>query len=153
MVQPIPEGYHTVTPYLYLQRATEAITFYKKAFGATEVMRLEGPGGTVAHAEVKIGDCHVMLADEHPDLGALGPETRGGTTVSFCVYFEDVDAAFAKAIAAGGTEQRPVQDQFYGDRSGTLVDPFGHVWTLATHVEDVTPEEAQKRMEAMFAGE
>ena len=149
MVQPIPEGYHSLTPYLYVKGAADAIQFYEKALGATEIMRLEAPGGLIGHAEIKIGNSHVMLADEHPDLDAIGPETRGGTTVSFCIYLEDVDAAFAKAIEAGGTEIRPLVDQFYGDRSGTFVDPYGHVWTLATHIEDLTPEEMSARMAEM----
>ncbi len=153
MVQPIPEGYHSVTPYLYVQGANAAIEFYKAAFGAEEVMRMDGPGGSVMHAEVKIGDSHVMLTDENAEMGCIGPATRGGTTVSLLIYLENVDEAFARAIAAGATEQRPVEDQFYGDRMGTLVDPFGHVWTLGTHVEDVPPEEMQQRMDAMLGGE
>lgn len=152
MVQPIPDGYAGAIPYLFVKGAAKAIDFYKAAFGAEEVMRLDMPGGMIGHAEIKIGGDIVMLADEHEGMGALGPETRGGTTVGFCVYVEDVDAAFAKAIEAGGKEQRPVQDQFYGDRSGTFIDPFGHQWTLATHVEDVTPQLIAERMAAMGDG-
>ncbi len=144
----IPEGYHSVTPYLIVDDAAEAIRFYERAFGATEVMRLP-MGDKIGHAEVRIGDSPVKLSDEWPDYGKLGPKTRGGATSSLMIYVEDVDAAFAKATAAGGEIERPVEDQFYGDRSGTLIDPFGHSWTLATHVEDVSPEEIGRRMAAM----
>ena len=149
-VKPIPEGYHTVTPYLIIQGAAKAIEFYKQALGATELLRLEGPGGTIGHAEIKIGDSPVMLADEHPQMGHRGPQALGGTPVSLAVYVPNVDELFAQAIAAGGKPLRPVADQFYGDRAGTLVDPFGHVWTLATHVEDVPPDEINRRFEAMM---
>ena len=149
-VSPVPPGYHSVTPYLIVSDGKQAIEFYKRAFGATEVLRLQSPDGKIGHAEVKIGDCHVMLADEFPEMGAKSPQTIGGTPVGFCIYLANVDAAFDKAIAAGGKVERPVQDQFYGDRSGTLIDPLGHKWTLATHIEDVPPEEMKKRMaEAM----
>jgi len=151
MVDPIPQGYHSVTPYLIVDGAVAAIEFYKSAFGAVEVMRLP-MGDRIGHAEVKIGDSHVMLADEFPGMGHLGPRARGGTTVSLLIYVPDVDAAFDKAVAAGGKVDRPVADQFYGDRAGTLTDPFGHQWTLATHVEDVSVEECQRRMEAMGEG-
>lgn len=144
-VKPIPEGYHSVTPYLTLDDASAAIEFYKKAFGATEVFRMPA-GEKIAHAEIKIGDSHVMLSDEWPDMGMLGPKARGGTTTSLMVYLDDVDAAYEKAIAAGATQERPVENQFWGDRMGTLVDPFGHRWSLATHVEDVSEEEMGKRM-------
>jgi PhnB protein len=144
-VNPIPEGYHSVTPYLIVDGAADAIAFYERAFGATEVLRME-MGDRIGHAEVKIGDSHVMLADEFPDMGHLGPKSRGGPTASLMIYLPDVDAAFARALAAGATEARAVQDQFYGDRSGTLTDPFGHQWTLSTHVEDVPPEEMERRM-------
>lgn len=150
MVDPIPAGYHSVTPYLAIDGAAQAIEYYKAAFGAEEVMRMP-MGDRIGHAEIKIGDSHVMLADEFPDMGHLGPKTRGGTTVGLMLYVPDVDAAFDRAVAAGGTASRPVQDQFYGDRSGTLTDPFGHQWTLATHVEDVSMEECRRRMEAMPA--
>jgi PhnB protein len=150
-VQPIPAGYHSVTPYLILKDATAAIEFYKRAFGATELMRLDGPGGTVAHAEVKIGDSPIMLSDEWPNHGILGPAARGGTTVGLMVYVEDCDAVFERAIAAGGTVDRPLENQFYGDRSGTIIDPFGHKWTIASHIEDVPPEEINRRFEEWMA--
>jgi PhnB protein len=152
MVQAIPAGYAGVTAYLIIRGAARAIDYYKKAFGATELMRFPGENGTIGHAEIRIGDGVVMLADETPDSPYKSPESFGGTPVSLMFYVADVDARFAKAIAAGGTVQRAVQDQFYGDRTGTLVDPFGHVWTIATHVEDVSPEEMQKRLAAMMAG-
>ena len=147
-VQPVPNGYHTVTPYLVMQGAAKAIEYYKQAFGATELLRMEGPGGTLGHAEIKIGDSIVMLADEHPQMGYRGPQALGGTPVSILLYVKDVDAQFAQAIAAGGKATRPVADQFYGDRSGTLADPFGHQWTIATHKEDVGGEELHRRFEA-----
>ena len=146
-VKPIPDGYHSVTPYLIVDRAAEAIRWYGEAFGATEVLRLP-MGDKIGHAEIRIGDSHVMLSDEWPDYGKLGPRARGGATGSLMIYLADVDAAFARAIAAGATVERPVEDQFYGDRSGTVVDPFGHSWTLATHVEDLGEEEIQARMAA-----
>jgi PhnB protein len=143
---PVPEGYHSVTPYLIIKNAVRAIDFYKQAFGATEILRMADPdSGQVGHAEIKIGDSHVMLADEHPALGFVGPQTLGGSTVSICLYVEDVDSLFERAIKAGARELRPVQNQFYGDRSGTLQDPFGHVWSIATHIEDVSNEEMEKR--------
>jgi PhnB protein len=148
-VRPIPDGYHTVTPYLIVHDAAGALDFYKKAFGATELMRFPMPGGKIGHAEIRIGDSLVMLADEHPEMGALGPRSLGGSAVGLAVYVEDVDARFQQAVNAGGKVERPVTDQFYGDRSGTLEDPFGHKWTLATHKEDVTLEEMQRRMAAM----
>lgn len=151
-VQPIPDGYHSVTPYLLIKGAADAIAFYVKAFGAVEVMKLAGPDGKIGHAEIRIGNSHVMLADEHPDMGFLGPQSRGGTTVSLLIYSEDCDALFAQAIAAGATELRPLCDQFYGDRSGTVTDPWGHVWTVATHVEDVPPEEIDRRFKEFFTG-
>ena len=146
------EGYNSITPYLIIDDANAAIDFYKAAFGATEVMRLN-MGDKIGHADIIIGDSHMMLADEFPDMGKLGPKARGGATSGMMIYVEDVDAAFAKALAAGGTETRPVEDQFYGDRSGTLNDPFGHEWTLSTHIEDVSQEEMTKRMDAMMADE
>lgn len=151
-VQPIPDGYHSVTPYLIIKDAAKALEFYAKAFGAEELMRFPGPGGKVMHAEIKIGDSPLMMADEFPDMGHLGPSTRGGTTVSLMLYVRDVDAAFDRAVKAGATVVRPVKDQFYGDRSGTLNDPFGHQWTIATHVEDVSPEEMQRRLQAGGTG-
>ncbi len=144
-VKPIPNGYHSVTPYLIVKGAAEALEFYKKALGAQEVMCMKGPGGKVMHAEIKIGDSFVMLADEFPEMGHRGPQSLGGTSVGLAVYVEDVDAQFDKALAAGGKVKQPVRDQFYGDRSGTLTDPFGHVWTIATHKEDVPPAEMEKR--------
>jgi len=144
-VKPIPEGYHTLTPYLIVKGAAAALGFYAEAFGATELYRLDGPSGTIGHAEMKIGDSPFMLADEFPEMGAVAPPATGAHSVSFLVYVPDVDAAFKRAIAAGATEVRPVALQFYGDRAGTLRDPFGHEWTLATHVEDVSPEEMDRR--------
>ena len=149
MVQSIPTGYHTVTPYLIVRNAAAALDFYKKAFGAVELMRFPGPGGKLMHAEIKIGDSPVMLADEMPEEGHVGPQTLGGAAVSLMLYVENVDARFAQAIAAGATVKRAVADQFYGDRTGTLADPFGHVWSLATHKEDVSMEEMQRRMAKM----
>ena len=144
-VKAIPEGYHSVTPYLIVDGAAEAIRFYEQAFGATEVLRLP-MGDKIGHAEVKIGDSYVMLSDEWPDYGKLGPKSRGGSTAGLMIYLEDVDAAFERAVAAGGAVERPVEDQFYGDRSGTITDPFGHSWTLSTHVEDVPEDELHRRM-------
>ena len=136
----IPAGYHTVTPYLIVNGVARAIDFYKQAFGATEVVRIAGPGGKIGHAEIKIGDSRIMLADEFPEMDARGPQTIGGTPVGLMLYFEDADAVTARAISAGAKVLRPVQDQFYGDRSGTIADPFGHKWTIATHTEDVPPD-------------
>jgi PhnB protein len=144
-VQPIPPGYHSVTPYLIVRNGAEAIEFYKKAFGATELMRFPGPGGKIGHAEIRIGDSPVMLADEFPEMGARGPQSLGGAGVNLLIYVPDVDSMFAQALAAGAKMTRPVIDQFYGDRSGTLTDPFGHVWTIATHKEDISMEEMQRR--------
>jgi PhnB protein len=147
--KPIPDGYHSITPYLILKRAGAAIEFYKNVFAAIELVRMPGPDGKVMHAELKIGDSVVMLADEFPEMGALSPETIGGSPSFLLLYVEDVDAVTARATAAGAKLLRPVQNQFYGDRSGTIADPFGHQWTIATHVEDVSPEEMQRRMAAM----
>jgi PhnB protein len=144
-VRPIPKGYHSVTPYLVMQGAAKALDFYKQAFGAVELFRMPGPDGHIGHAEIKIGDSPVMLADEMPQMGFRGPKAIGGTPVSLMIYVENVDAVFPRAIAAGAKELRPVKDQFYGDRSGTLEDPFGHVWTISTHKEDLTPEEIGRR--------
>jgi PhnB protein len=148
-VKPIPDGYHAVTPYMVVNNCERALEFYKNSFGASEIMRMPGPDGKIMHAEIKIGDSIIMLADEFPERGARSPVSFGGSPVSLMLYVKDVDATFNKAVGAGSTVQQPVKDQFYGDRSGTIVDPFGHVWTLSTHVEDVAPEEMQKRMEAM----
>jgi PhnB protein len=144
-VQPVPDGYHSVTPYLYIKGASQAIDFYKKAFGATEIMRLADSSGRIGHAEIQIGDSRIMLADEFPEMGVRGPKTIGGAALSLAIYLEDVDSRFKQAIDAGGKVLRPVKDQFYGDRSGTLEDPFGHIWTLATHKEDVPHEEIERR--------
>ena len=149
-VKPIPEGYHTATPYLNVRDAAGAIEFYKKAFGATEVMRLVGPGGKSLHAEIKIGDSVIMLAEEMEEWGNKSPQTLGGTAVRIALYVEDVDALASQAVAAGAKLLTPVADQFYGDRSGRLQDPFGHLWLIGTHIEDVSPEEMQKRCDAMF---
>ena len=146
----IPDGYHTATPYLIVNGAVRAIEFYKQAFGATEVMRIGAPGGKVGHAEIKIGDSHLMLADEHPEWDARSPQTIGGTPVGLALYFEDCDAVFNRAVSLGAKVLKPLQDQFYGDRSGTVADPFGHKWTIGTHKEDVSPQEIQKRAAAMF---
>ena len=146
-VKPIPDGYHSVTPYLICDRAADAIEYYKKAFGATELFRMDHEG-KVGHAELKIGDSPIMLADEYPQMGYRSPKALGGTPVSIMIYVEDVDSVYQQAIDAGATEVKPLQDQFYGDRSGTLTDPFGHVWTIATHKEDVTMEEMNRRMAA-----
>jgi PhnB protein len=144
----IPEGYRTATPYLIVQGGADAIEFYKRAFGATEMLRMADPQGRVGHAEIRIGDSVIMLADEHPAMGYRAPRSLGGSSVSILLYLEDVDTVFDRAIKAGAKVLRPVANQFYGDRSGTLEDPFGHVWTIATHVEDVPPEELQRRAEA-----
>jgi PhnB protein len=153
MVQAIPAGYAGVTPYLIIRDATRALEFYKKAFGAVELMRFPTPEGKIGHAEIKIGDGVVMLADESPAMGHKSPQTLGGTAVSLMFYVANVDTQFAKAVAAGAAVVNPLKDQFYGDRSATLADPFGHVWTLATHTEDVSAEEMQRRMAAMAPGE
>ena len=146
----IPEGYHTATPYLIVNGGARAIEFYKQAFGAAEVMRIGAPGGKVGHAEIKIGDSHIMLADEHPEMDARSPQAIGGTPVGLMLYLQDCDSVVAKAVSLGAKMVKPVQDQFYGDRSGTILDPFGHKWTIATHQEDVSPEEMKKRAAAMF---
>ena len=149
MAQHIPDGYHSVNAYLIVRGAAQALDFYQRALGAKERMRLPLPDGRICHAEMEIGGSVVMLADEFPEMGAHSPQTIGGTSVGLCVYVNDVDAVFKQALAAGGKEERPLQNQFYGDRSGTFVDPFGHKWTIATHVEDVPPDEIQRRMAAM----
>lgn len=151
-VKPVPEGYHTATPYLVIKGAGQAIEFYQKAFGATEVMRFPMPDGSVGHAEIKIGDSHLMMADEYPDMGYVGPKTLGGTAVSILLYVDDVDTVFNRAVAAGAKAEQAVKDQFYGDRTGTLLDPFGHRWTVATHKEDVSVEEMQRRAAQQHGG-
>ena len=151
MTKPIPDGYHSVTPYLIINGATAALDYYTRAFGAVELFRMPAPEGKIGHAEIKIGDSPIMLADEAPEMGYKSPQTLGGSPVSIMIYVEDVDTVFSRAIAAGGKEQRPVKDQFYGDRSGTLEDPFGHIWHVATHTEDVSPEEMERRAKAHSA--
>ena len=150
-VKTIPDGYHSVTPYLIITGAAEAIDYYKKAFGATELLRMPAPDGKIGHAEIKIGDSPIMLADEFPEMGYKSPQTLGGSPVSIMIYVADVDTVFDQAVAAGGKVQRPVKDQFYGDRSGTLEDPFGHVWHIATHKEDVSVEEMERRAKSASA--
>jgi len=149
-IKAIPDGYHTATPYLVITNAGKAIEFYKAAFGATEQMRLDTPDGKVMHAEIMIGDSPIMLCDECPDWNALSPQTIGGTPVSIMLYVEDVDSVVNRALAAGATLLMPVADQFWGDRMGTVADPFGHKWSVATHREDVTPEEIGRRAQALF---
>ena len=148
MTKPIPEGYHAITPYLIVAGGAGALAFYARAFGAVERDRMQDPSGRIRHAEIVIGDSHVMLADEHPEIGALGPATIGGSPVSLHLYVEDVDAVVAKAVAAGATLTRPVADQFYGDRVGGVTDPFGHHWFIATHKEDLTRDELHRRAAA-----
>jgi PhnB protein len=150
-VQNPPQGYHTLTPYMTVRNARAAIDFYKKAFGAEKVLQLDMADGTIAHAEIRIGDSVVMLSEENEAWGTKSPLSLGGSPMFLMAYVADVDAAFRRAIDAGAAEIRPVADQFYGDRSGTLKDPYGHQWTLSTHIEDVSEAEAQKRMEAEFA--
>ena len=150
-VKLIPEGYHAVTPYLSVKGAAGAIEFYKKAFGAKEVMRMPGPGGTIGHAEIQIGNSRIMLADEYPDMNFRSPQSFGGSPVHIHLYVGDVDKVATQAMAAGAKLLRPVADQFYGDRSGTLEDPFGHVWHVATHKEDISLQEMKKRAAAMAA--
>jgi PhnB protein len=150
--KPIPDGYHTVTPYITVRDGAAALDFYQRAFGATIFMRMDGPDGKIMHAEFRIGDSPVMMSGEFPEMGATSPETLGGVTSSLMIYVENVDARFEQAITAGGIVERPVKDQFYGDRSGTLKDPFGHRWTIATHVEDVPPDEINRRAAAMCSG-
>ena len=144
-VKPIPDGYHTATPYLFVKGAKDAIEFYKQAFGATEVLRLNTPTGDIAHAEIKIGDSIIMLAEPCSDSPASSPESLGGSTIAIHLYVEDVDAIFEQAIDAGALDLKSVEDQFYGDRTGTLQDPFGHIWLIGTHKEELTFEEIQKR--------
>ena len=151
-VKPIPDGYPRVIPYLSVDGATAAIDFYTSVLGATERMRMPAPGGKIGHAELELGDSVIMLADVFPEMGGQSPQTIGGTPVAVMTYVEDVDAVFAKAIAAGATVERPVENQFYGDRAGQFVDPFGHKWFVATHVEDVPPDEMERRAAAAMGG-
>jgi PhnB protein len=148
-VKPIPEGYRSVTPYLIVKGAVRAIDFYKQAFGATEIMRFPGPNNTIVHAEIKIGDSVVMLSDSPVGGEFRDPQALGGSPIGLMIYVPEVDKTFKNAMSLGAKQSRPVVDQFYGDRSGTLVDPFGHVWTVATHVEDVSPQQMQERMANM----
>ena len=151
-VKPIPSGFHTLTPHLVVKGASQAIEFYKKAFGAQEIGRMAGPDGkSILHADLKIGDSHVFLVDEMPEMGCRGPESTGGTPVTIHMYVEDVDAAFGKAVAAGATVRMPLADMFWGDRYGVLTDPFGHAWSLASHKEDLTPEEIRKGAQSACA--
>lgn len=147
----IPAGYHTVSPYLVCRGAADAIEFYKKAFGAKERFRMPGPDGRLMHAEFRIGDSMVMIGDEMPEMGASAPQTIGGTAVHIFLYVKDVDKVFAQATAAGATVEMPPQDMFWGDRYAKLADPFGHKWSMATHIEDVSPREMAKRSAAAFA--
>jgi len=150
-VKPIPAGHHTVAPYLAIKNALSALEFYKKCFGAIETYKLVVPDGRLGHAEIRLGDSLIMLSDEFPEFGGKAPESLGGSPVSIHLYVDDVDAFVKKAVAAGARELKPVADQFYGDRSGQLQDPYGHLWWVATHKEDVAPEEMQKRVQALFA--
>ena len=145
----VPDGYHSVTPYLMMDGASDAITFYREAFGATELLRMSDAKGRISHAEIRVGDSVVMLADAQPGTTCSGPRSLGGSTVGLMIYLENVDTVFARALKAGAKSLRPLVNQFYGDRSGTLEDPFGHVWTVATHVEDVPPEEIERRVAAL----
>jgi PhnB protein len=149
-VKPVPDGQSALTPYLTVSNGAKAIEFYQKAFGAVEEMRMAAPDGKIGHAELKIGTARFMLSDEYPEMGVRSPESIGGSPVALHLYVEDVDATFAQAVAAGAKVVRPVEDQFYGDRAGKLVDPFGHSWFLATHKEDVAPEELKRRAEKLF---
>jgi PhnB protein len=147
-VKPIPEGYHAVTPYLIVDDGAAAIEFYKRAFGATETLRMPGPDGKLGHAEIRVGDSVIMLADEYPNMGARSAKSLGGSPVSLMLYVEDVDAVAKRAVAAGAKETRPVEDKFYGDRSGSFQDPYGLEWHISTHVEDISDEEMAKRAQA-----
>ena len=151
-VKPIPEGYHSITPYLIVRGAAKAIEFYKKAFGATELFRFAAPGGKIGHAEIKIGDSPIMLADEFAEMGYHGPQSLGGSPVSIMLYVEDVDGVFNRAVDAGASVKEALQDKFYGDRTGTLIDPFGHRWHVSTHKEDVSIKEMERRAKAAGSG-
>jgi len=148
-VKPIPDGYHSITPHLVIKGAAAAIDFYKQAFGATELMRLLQPDGRMGHAEMKMGDSRIMLADEFPEMNIVSPTTLGNSSVSLLLYVDDVDGTVERAVALGAKMKRPVENHFYGDRSGAIEDPFGHQWTIAVHQEDVSPEEMERRMAAM----
>lgn len=150
-VSHVPQGYHTATPYLIVRGAARAIAFYEKAFGAKELFRMGGPDGKIGHAEIMIGDSHIMMADEEPMRDARSPESLGGSPMFLMLYVPDVDAMFQAAVAGGAKATMPVSNQFYGDRSGMLTDPFGHKWCIATHIEDVPPEEMERRAAAAMA--
>lgn len=147
--KPVPQGYHHITPYLIIKGAAAAMDFYKDVFGATEIMRMPQPNGRIGHAEMKMGDSFIMLADEYPEMDIVSPTTLGNSTVGILLYVDDADATFNKAVSRGAKVNKEMADQFYGDRSGTVIDPFGHKWTIATHVEDVSPEEMERRMAAL----
>ncbi len=150
-VKPVPEGYRTITPYLYVRGAAKALDFYKRAFGAVEKVRMPGPGGSIMHAEIRIGDSMLMLGDENPERGVKSPQAYGGPTGAIFLYVDDVDAWFKRAVGAGATAKVPPTDMFWGDRYGTLVDPFGHEWGLATHKEDLTPQQMEERRKAAMS--
>lgn len=150
-VNSVPPGYRTVTPYLLIEGASDAIAFYVRIFGAEEITRLTAPDGRIGHAEIRIGESTIMIADEHPEMDFLGPKSRGGTTVSLLIYVDHSDDTFNAALDAGATELRPMCDQFYGDRSGTVTDPWGHVWSIATRLEDISPAELKRRFEELYA--
>jgi len=152
-VKAIPDGYHSVTPYLSVKGASDAIEFYKKAFDAIELFRLDMPGGIIGHAEIQIGNSRIMIADPCDDVSFADPKTLGGSTVGLYVYVDDVDRMFSQSVAAGAKSVKPVEDQFYGDRIGTIEDPYGHRWFIATHIEDLTPEELNTRAENLFEQE
>ena len=152
MAKPIPDGYHSVTPHLVVKGAPQALEFYHKAFGAEELYRLPGPDGSIVHAEMRIGDSIVMLGEEAPRMGAKSPRTLGGSGSSILIYVKDADAAFSRAVAAGAKEKKPLEDMFWGDRYGMVTDPFGHEWAIATHTEDVPPEEMASRMAKFMSG-
>ena len=150
-VNPIPEGYHSITPYLIVKDGVSMLEFYKRAFGAAELFRVSGPGGKIGHAEMQIGNSRLMLADEHPEMGAVSPPSLGGSPCYIVLYVEDCDTIFNAAVAAGAEVVHPLANKFYGDRSATIKDPSGHQWTISTHIEDVTPEEMDRRMAEMKA--
>jgi PhnB protein len=152
MVKPIPDGYHSATPYLIVRDGAKALDFYKQVFKAVEMHRFSGPDGKVGHAEIRIGDSVIMLADEHPQMGYVSPQSLGGSPVAIMLYVEDCDLVFNRALLAGATVKDSIKDKFYGDRSGSIADPFGHTWHIATHKEDVSPEEIDRRLKAMLQG-
>jgi PhnB protein len=151
MPQPVPEGYHTITPYLAVENASEAIDFYQRAFGAQERVRMDGPGGSVMHAELQVGDSMIMLSDPFPQSSTTPPKQLGGTSVSIFAYVENIDDVYKQAVDAGASSLMEPDDMFWGDRFGSVQDPFGHSWTIATHIEDVEPEEMQRRSEEFMS--